>query len=608
MSRPVLRVRGLTVDYRVPGGDVRVVRDVEFDLFRGRILGLAGESGSGKSTAALAAIGWTDAQLRRVGGESTLDDTDLCALRPDEVRRFWGRRVGYVPQEIGGALHPSFRIRSQFRETLRVNASLSNLEADERSVRLLESVNIAQPQAALRRYPHEFSGGQLQRIAVALALAPGPDVLVLDEPTTGLDVNSQQLVANVLRQIIGTLDVAALFISHDLALMAEIADDIAIMYAGEIVEAGPARVLRQPRHPYTRALLNAVPSPREALVTEGIAGTPPGRVIEGRCGFAARCGHAVDVCRAAVPPLEAVEPDHLVRCVRSRELRLVANARARTPALTDDRPALLEVVDLTCGYRTRAGTTTVVSGVSLRVQAGSVTALVGESGSGKSTLGRAVAGILEPLAGQIRLAGVALPSVPRRRTTEQRHHIQLVFQNPGAALNPRRTVGDHLRHITARFVDADRVTRLAAVAEMLDAVQLDRVVLERYPHQLSGGQRQRVAIAAAFVARPRVVVCDEITSGQDVSVQAAILATLADLQRRFGTSVLFIAHDLGVVRSIADHVYVMRDGRIVESGASETVFVTPEHPYTHSLLDAVPVLPRPGPVNDPATIYEGPHS
>jgi peptide/nickel transport system ATP-binding protein len=583
----------MTVDYRSAAGDVRVVRDVGFDLHRGRVLGLVGESGSGKSTAALAAIGWTDGGLHRVGGESVLDGVDLCALRPAGVRRFWGKRIGYVPQEIGGALHPAFRIRAQFRETLRINSSIRRRAADGRSVQLLASVNIPEPESALRRFPHEFSGGQLQRIALALALAPDPEVLVLDEPTTGLDVNSQQLVAAVLGQIVQTRDVAVLFISHDLALLAEVADDIAVMYAGDIVETGlVADVLHRPRHPYTRALLNAVPSPLEAIATEGIPGVSPGRVVDGQCGFAARCEHVVDRCLSGVPDLVRVEDDRLVRCVRSHELRLVSTAERRRVAADPAHQPMLDVVDLTCGYRTDAGTTTAVSRVSLRVHPGSVTALVGESGSGKSTLGRAVAGLLEPVSGEIRLGGLTLPPVPRRRTSEQRHHIQLIFQNPSTSLNPRRSVGDHLRHVTSRFVEGDRAARRAALAETLDAVQLTPAVLDRYPSQLSGGQRQRVAIAAAFVARPCLVVCDEITSGQDVSVQAAILATLADLQQRFGTSVLFISHDLGVVRSIADHLYVMQRGQIVESGQSETVFRSPQHPYTRSLLSAVPAVQR----------------
>ncbi|BCB75358.1 ABC transporter ATP-binding protein [Phytohabitans flavus] len=490
-----------------------------------------------------------------------------------------------MPQEIGGALHPTYRVRTQFRETLRLNAGLDKRAADRRAAELLASVNVAA--AALRRYPHELSGGQLQRVALALALAPDPEVLVLDEPTTGLDVNSQQQVATVLRRAVRERGVAALFISHDLALLSEVADDVAVMYAGEIVETGPvAAVLHEPRHPYTRALLNAVPSPLEAVTTEGIPGVPPGRVVDGECGFAARCPHAAASCRAAVPALASIEDGRTVRCVRHRELSLTVVADRRRAASEPDTRTALEVVDVTCAY----GTTTAAAGVSLRVHEGSVTALVGESGSGKSTLGRAVAGLLRPVSGEIRLDGEPLPLDPRRRTVEQRHHIQLIFQNPSTSLNPRRTVGDLLRHVTSRFVEGDRAARDEAIAQTLAAVQLAPAVLDRYPGQLSGGQRQRVAIAAAFVARPRLVVCDEITSGQDVSVQAAILATLADLRRRLGTSVLFISHDLGVVRSIADHVYVMRHGRIVESGRTEEVYGAPRDEYTRSLLDAVPAI------------------
>jgi peptide/nickel transport system ATP-binding protein len=288
--------------------------------------------------------------------------------------------------------------------------------------------------------------------------------------------------------------------------------------------------------------------------------------------------------------------------VRHRELTLAAVSDRRRVSADPHTRTALEIVDLTCAY----GTTTAAADVSLRVHEGSVTALVGESGSGKSTLGRAVAGLLRPVSGVIRLGGEPLPPEPRKRTAEQRHDIQLIFQNPSTSLNPRRTVGDLLRHVARRFVEGDRGTREAALAETLAAVQLAPALLDRYPGQLSGGQRQRVAIAAAFVARPRLVVCDEITSGQDVSVQAAILATLADLRRRLGTSVLFISHDLGVVRSIADHVYVMRQGRIVESGRTEEVFGAPRDDYTRSLLDAVPAIQPALPPEDlpPGAVHE----
>jgi peptide/nickel transport system ATP-binding protein len=590
-STMVLQVAGLSVDYQAQDGRINVVRDVAFQLHRGRILGLAGESGSGKSTAALAAIGWNNNVQIRTSGSSVLDGVDLFALDQTDLRRVWGRRIGYVPQEIGGSLHPAYRIRSQFRETLGLNSGLRRKEADRRAIELLAAARLPDPAAALKRYPHEFSGGQLQRIAIALALAPQPDVLILDEPTTGLDVTTQQTVAGVLRQLVDDRQVAALFITHDLGLLSELADDLAVMYASEIVEQGEiAGVVTAPVHPYTRALLDSVPSHIRPVVAAGIAGTAPGRAIVGRCGFSDRCAHAIDACRTSQPELTENETGRLVRCIRSDELSLVSSVQdAKVRAITDQRVAV-DARALTCAYHNNGRHLVAVDSVDLSVAEGSVTALVGESGSGKSTLGRALAGLVRADSGKVVLGDTSLPLEPRDRTRQQRRDIQLIFQNASGSLNPRRTVGSHLEHISAKFLDGSTSERNDAVLAMIDAVQLHDALLARYPGELSGGQRQRVAIAAAFIARPRVVICDEITSGQDVSVQAAILQTLTELQRAHGTSVLFISHDLAVVRSIADVVYVMRYGRIVESARCDDLFDNPMHPYTKELLAAVPVL------------------
>jgi peptide/nickel transport system ATP-binding protein len=590
-AAPVLRVFDLSVLYIGRSGPNQTVRDVSFELRAGRICGLVGESGSGKSTAALAAIGWKTATQRRLGGRSELAGSDLFRMDPKALRAAWGRRIGYVPQEIGGSLHPTYRIRTQFREALRVKLGLTAPEADRRSIDLLAAARIPEPAAALGRFPHEFSGGQLQRIAIALALVLEPEILILDEPTTDLDVTTQQSVTKILRDLVAREGVAALFITHDLALLAEIADDLIVMYAGEVVEAGPVGdVIRAPQHPYTRALLDAVPSADRALTPRGIPGMPPGHVVEGRCGFSDRCEFADERGRTGAPPLTMVGHDRLVRCWRAGELALASTqAPARIVGGTA-AAAVLEVRELRCAYGTGRNRLVAVQGASLAVQAGGVAALVGESGSGKSSIGRVIAGIIPAEAGQILVDGAVIPMDPRRRTREQRRAIQIIFQNPSGSLNPRRTVGDLLRHIAGRFLDGPPEIRWDSVRETLAAVQLSDSLMDRYPSQLSGGQRQRVAIASAFIVRPRLVICDEITSGQDVSVQAAILRTLTDLRERFGTAVLFISHDLGVVRSVADHVYVMRQGEIVDQGPSESLFSTPGHAYTKDLLNAVPTI------------------
>ncbi len=571
---PVLSVTGLGVDYASHSGLTNAVKDVKFVLRSGRICGLAGESGSGKSSAALAAIGWNTDLQRRIAGTSELDGIDLFSLEPKALRRVWGGRIGYVPQEIGGSLHPTYRI-----------------EAARRAVELLSAARIPDPTASLARFPHQFSGGQLQRIALALALALEPEVLVLDEPTTDLDVTTQHSVTSVLRTLVEREGVAALFITHDLALLAEIADDLVVMYAGQVVEAGPIReIVAAPRHPYTRALLDAVPSPERAVTPRGIPGMPPGRVVEGRCAFVERCRYADERGRSAVPPLTEIDGHRLVRCWRGEELALTREVAPARVQRDGHQSSILEIRDLVVAYGRGHDRQVAVEGASLTVPEGGVAALVGESGSGKSTLARAIAGVVAAERGEIVLAGKVLPRAPGQRTRDDRRAIQIIFQNPASSLNPRRTIGDLLRHIATRFIDGPPAARWAAVREVLDDVQLPEELMGRYPSQLSGGQRQRVAIASAFIARPKLVICDEITSGQDVSVQAAVLRTLSDLRERYGCAVLFVSHDLGVVRSVADRVYVMQRSKIVERGSAEAIFDTPRHPYTRELLSSVPSI------------------
>ncbi|ARE38172.1 hypothetical protein A0W34_32420 (plasmid) [Rhodococcus sp. BH4] len=584
---PVLDIRGLEVEYRGREGGVTTVKDFALTAARGVIYGIVGESGSGKSTVGLAGIGWASAELNRTAGSSSVLGTAILDLPQRSLRKLWGQHVGYVPQEVGGALHPSFRIRRQFRESMRINRGAGKDEADERAVELLRSAGIPDPQAALKRYPHEFSGGQLQRIAIALALAPRPDLLVLDEPTTALDVTTQRIVVDALRKLATEERVAVLFISHDIALLCEYADELVVMYAGEIVEHGSVTtVLSRPRHPYTRALVDAVPSPGRTGLPASIPGLPPGRVVEGACAFAPRCSHVTPRCREEKPSLTAISANHVARCCRVSELTLSAATEHAEPVARASGDVILTARDIVVEYDSHHSSVRAVDGVSLTLRKGNLTALVGESGSGKSSLGHVIAGLNRPTSGSIEFDGVELPADPMRRTKLQRRSIQLVFQGTSGSLNPRRTVGDHLRHVAACFLEPAR--RQAAVEEVLESVQLSNQLLDRYPSKLSGGQKQRVAIASAFLADPTVVICDEITSGQDVSVQAAILETLARMQTIHDTAVLLISHDLGVVRAIADDVYVMRRGSVAEQGRTDDLFTNPQHDYTRDLLAAAP--------------------
>jgi peptide/nickel transport system ATP-binding protein len=583
-------IQDLAVAYAEGGGYTSVVGGVSLQARPGRITGVAGESGSGKTTAVLSAIAYLPPGARRLEGEARLDGQSIFELEPVARRRLWASAISYVAQDAGAALNPARRIGSQLEEILTCNRGLTRQAARYRATELLGAVRMPEPAGARRRYPHEFSGGQLQRIAIAMALASEPRAIIFDEPTTGLDVTTAAEVIAMLSGLIRERRLAAIYISHDLALLAAIADELVVFYAGEVVESGPTRdVIAGPRHPYTRALLDALPSVRRALRPRGIPGLPPGRVVVDDCGFASRCSYVEARCRGKHPALLAVQPERRVRCVRAPDLGPLPSAAASIlqPAQVRQGVPVLEVAGLVCDYGHGAGRVIAVDGVSLEVREREVVALVGESGSGKSTIGRAITGLLVPRAGTLRWRGDALPA-SGRRTPAQHREIQIIFQNPDSSLNPRHTVGQLIGRAVALFrEDVPAKTRGEFIANALREVQLDPALMSRYPHQLSGGQKQRVAMARAFVARPRLVICDEIISGQDVSVQATILELVRTMQREHETALLFISHDLAAVRSIAQYVYVLQGGRVQEHAATERLFAAPAAAYTRRLLAAV---------------------
>ncbi len=578
-------------DLQVAYGPVEVVGGITITVPRGTVTGVAGESGSGKTTAALASMGYIPAGARRLRGSAILDGIDLLTLDPESRRRVWATKVSYVAQDAVSAFNPTRRVGAQFKEALTVNRHLSAGEARTKSLALLEAVRIPKPELALKKYPHQFSGGQLQRLAIALAISCDPEVIILDEPTTGLDVIHQAGIVALLAELIRARRLAAVYVSHDLALLDAISDNIVILYAGEVVESGPtAQVLRSPRHPYTRALLDALPSVKQTLRPRGIAGLPPGRVVAGQCSFAARCPHVLESCRSRHPDLTPVlGTARLVRCLRTDELGgLQTTTQAPPEAASEVRrgATILALRDLVCEYGRGSERVTAVENVSLEVRAGEVVALVGESGSGKSTIGRAITGIVRPSAGSMTLLGEPL-RLDGSRSRQQHRAVQIVFQNPDSSLNPRHTVRQLIERSIQLFRDdVPKHGWRALVESAMQDVQLNPALMERYPHQLSGGQKQRVAIARAFAAKPQLIICDEIISGQDVSVQAAILELVRHLQASYGLALLFVSHDLAAVRSIAQWVYVIREGRIQEEGATTQVFEHPEAEYTRRLLAA----------------------
>lgn len=567
-----------------------VVWNVSLALEPGTITALAGESGCGKSTTALAAIGYRSPGTRILGGSSLLDGVDLLTLDTRKLRAVWGRRVSYVAQSATTALNPAIPIGRQLAQPLAVHMGFRGAALRKRQIELLNEMGLPDPEAALSRYPFQFSGGQQQRIAIAIALSCTPRVLLLDEPTTGLDVTTQARISRLLRALVSDWGVATLYVSHDLALLGTIADRLAVMYAGEVVEQSTAKaVAGAPRHPYTQALIAAVPSAHVGRSVGGIPGRPPAKVVRESCSFAPRCPHVIDACRLEHMELRDLGGGHRARCIRAEE---IAARPAEVAALASAQEApemLLEVVDVSCRYAKAAGAA--VKNVSFELVRGETLGIVGESGSGKSTLLRAITGLLPPTGGTIRLRGKELAPNAVKRPRSVRRELQIVFQNPDSSLNPRHTVLETTRRPIRLFRDdVHRGDERKAVLELVDAVKLPREVLHRYPVELSGGQKQRVAIARAFAARPSVLLCDEVTSALDVSVQATIIELIAELSAEFGTAVVFVSHDLAVVRTIATRALVMRDGEVCEEGETERLFVAPSHPYTRELLAAIPEL------------------
>ena len=576
----------------VTGTGQPVVEDVSFAIMPGEVLGLVGESGSGKTTVGLALLGHARRGVRIVGGSVRIGDVEVLELPPEELARVRGRVISYVPQDPAAALNPALQIGTQLRETLETHDRGS--VPDERRARLAEMMReVALPSdpGFLRRYPHELSGGQQQRVGLAIAFACRPRVIVLDEPTTGLDVTTQAHVLGTVRELAAAHGVAALYVSHDLAVVGTLASRVAVLYAGRVVEIGPAiDLFHASAHPYTQRLIAAIPHLTGGRELVGIAGRAPapGRRPPG-CAFAPRCSFAQEHCSAGMPDLRSLEAGHQVRCLRAEEVRGHTLARSRNgvhPERPLQRPTVLAIDDVCAGYRSR----TVVHDVTLGLARHECLALVGESGSGKTTLARAVAGLHGERTGQISLDGVALAATARERQREQRRLIQYVFQNPYGSLNPRRTVGQTIRQPIEVFKKASGAQADATVAEMLDRVSLPASYADRYPDQLSGGERQRVAIARALACEPAVLICDEVTSALDVSVQAAIVELLAALQRDLGLAMLFVTHNLPLVRSIAQRVAVMSQGRIIELGAVDEILEKPAEPYTKRLLSDTPSL------------------
>jgi peptide/nickel transport system ATP-binding protein len=605
-----LTVVGLTVTYRIRGRDREVLHDISLRVRRGEAYGLVGESGCGKSTMAMATLRYLPRNGKVKAGKILIAGQDVQALDADALRTMRATAISMVYQDPGRALNPSMTIARQVAEAFEA-AGATRSDALTRTLEMLRRVRIAAPERVMDSYPHQLSGGMQQRVVIAMALASNPALLILDEPTTGLDATVEAEVLDLVAQLRKELGTAVLFISHNLAVIGRMCERVGVLYAGKLVEEGATQdVFARPRHPYTVGLLRCLPTSGRSKTLERldtIAGQlpAPGSITQG-CIYADRCRLADDRCRRDAPPphrVAAAHGDQMSRCHYHERAMELPRATADTPSprgnVDDAAPAQAAAPGTLVLRAERVSKTFHVSGVALKavddvsldLATGETLGLVGESGSGKTTLAKLMLGLLSPDAGSIlELDGMPLPARVTRRNDEQVKSLQIVFQNPDSALNRSHSVKRLIGRALSRLAALRGAAQDERLAALTAAVRLPDRYLGARTRQLSGGLKQRVAIARAFAGEPRVVVCDEPSSALDVSVQASILNLLADLQRERGTSYVFISHDLHVVRYLSDRIAVLYLGRLLEIGPAAAVFDGPHHPYTEALLSSAPAL------------------
>ncbi|MGB2487826.1 MAG: ABC transporter ATP-binding protein [Candidatus Puniceispirillales bacterium] len=604
-SSSFIDIQNLSVGYTSRSQKIiKVLRDVSLKINRGESVGLVGESGSGKSTLALAAMGYFKRGLRALDGSVHFNNINMLDLDHDELQKIRGGNLALIPQNSGQSLTPTLRIGRQIAEALRLHSDLDQTAFDDRIIEILSQVRLPNPAALINRYPHELSGGQQQRVAIAMALAGQPDALLLDEPTTGLDVTTQAHILELLRDLARDRNMAMLYVSHDLGAISRVCDNVVVMYAGEVVLTGSSRqTLLAPKHPYAYGLLTSIPRLKQKELPVALDGRPPmpGETITG-CAFADRCALADDQCRTTSPPLTCLESAESIRCFHHDKIDQLATSSQRVKQRKAARKGTGEITlgleDLAITYAKSGFLTQFLSNsppppatvddININIEKGETLGLVGESGSGKSTILKTIAGLISPKNGGIILnQETKLTAKVEDRPAMNLRQIQMIFQNPDDSLNPRHTVAQILAQPLRLYFQLSGKDLYDRSVKLLEQVRLGEHYLSRLPSQLSGGEKQRVAIARAFAAEPEIVLCDEVTSALDVSVQAAVLDLLNVLKKERGTTYIFVSHDLAVVKAISDRVAVLYQGRLCEIGPSDAVYQAPFHPYTDVLLGAV---------------------
>ncbi len=616
MGKTVLKVENLAISYETRKGEVEAVRNVSFEIVQGETHGIVGESGCGKSTVAFGIVNFLGRNGRIVNGSIIFQGEELRGRSEKELQRMRGNQISMVYQDPMQALNPSLRIGDQLSEVLTVHRGLKKGAAWQKCIAMLQRVYMPDPAAVMARYPHQLSGGQQQRVVIAMALLNDPALLIMDEPTTALDVTVEAAVLDLIAELRRDFDTAIMYISHNLGVVARVSNNVGVMYAGEMVErASVENIFLHPMHPYTQGLMRCVPKlgrSKESSYLYPIPGRVPSPTnLPPGCIFEPRCDYARQECRLEHPEMREVNGDHFARCLfaeevaetewqpppdlmpKLAELRCWGEREKETPILRvqnvktyykQAQTSLASIVGLEEKRYVKA-----VDDVSLEVPKGCTLGIVGESGCGKSTLAKTIVGLESPTGGAVEFMGFDVSIPVSKRDLKLIEELQMVFQNPDSTMNPFFTVGHQIARPLQRFrtVISDQVR--GEVLRLLDAVKLDERYYDRLPRQLSGGEKQRVGIARAFASRPDLVLCDEPVSALDVSVQAAVLNLLMEIQQEYNTTLVFIAHDLSIVRFFSDYVAVMYLGQVCEFGPAEAIYAPPYHPYTEALLSAVPI-------------------